>query len=227
MQAAVAASAGLLTIPDLYINLANVSLASEDYTDALRLYKVAMGKLDANKQSQVRGREGIHGFGGGGRWETGTDGTEDEHCPGTCPGTCLVPQSSSPTPEPVPPSCQVLLYLARGHYDSDDLRSAKQYLLRAIHIAPTDYKLRFNAALTMQVGGGGRKGVEKRQAGLFRADKPCVRVFPPFCQPHTFAPHSASQEWAVRVYRKVRPANDPTRVVEYRQAQEDLRQALK
>ena len=46
---------------------------------------------------------------------------------------------------------QVLLYLARGHYDSDDLKSAKQFLLRAIHIAPTDYKLRFNAALTMQV----------------------------------------------------------------------------
>ena len=61
VQAAVAASAGLLTIPDLYINLANVSLASEDYTDALRLYKVAMGKLDANKQSQVRGRGGREG----------------------------------------------------------------------------------------------------------------------------------------------------------------------
>ena len=77
--------------------MANVSLASQDYTDALRLYKMAMGKLDTSKQSQV------------------------------------------------------LLYLARGHYDSDDLKSAKQYLLRAIHIAPTDYKLRFNAALTMQV----------------------------------------------------------------------------
>ncbi len=47
----------------------------------------------------------------------------------------------------------MLLYLARGHYDSDDLKAAKQYLLRAIHIAPTDYKLRFNAALTMQVSG--------------------------------------------------------------------------
>lgn len=46
---------------------------------------------------------------------------------------------------------QVLLYLARGYYDSDDLRGSKQCLLRAIHIAPTDYRLRFNAALTMQV----------------------------------------------------------------------------
>jgi len=100
-QAAAASSNGLINIPDLYINLANVSLASQDYTDALRLYKVAMGKLDANKQSQV------------------------------------------------------LLYLARGHYDSDDLKTAKMYLLRAIHIAPTDYKLRFNAALTMQASLGG------------------------------------------------------------------------
>ena len=50
------------------------------------------------------------------------------------------------------PHCpQVLLYLARGHYDSNDLKSAKQCLLKAVHIAPTDYKLRFNAALTMQV----------------------------------------------------------------------------
>jgi hypothetical protein len=30
---------------------------------------------------------------------------------------------------------------------------AKHYLMRAIHIAPVDCKLRFNAALTMQVGG--------------------------------------------------------------------------
>ena len=124
------------------------------------------------------------------------------------------------------PSCQVLLYLARGHYDSDDLRSAKQYLLRAIHIAPTDYKLRFNAALTMQVGGGTEGGEGRDEGGgIFQGR--ASRVFPPLCRPHTFAPHSVSQEWAVRVYRKVRPANDPTRVVEYRQAQEDLRQALK
>ncbi len=53
LQVAVASSGGFLHIPDLYINLANVSLASEDYTDALRLYKVAMGKLDAFKQSLV------------------------------------------------------------------------------------------------------------------------------------------------------------------------------
>jgi hypothetical protein len=54
----VAASDGFLHIPDLYINLANVALASEDYDDALRLYKVAMSRLDANKQSQVW-REGV------------------------------------------------------------------------------------------------------------------------------------------------------------------------
>ncbi|MEW5317155.1 MAG: hypothetical protein WDW38_008482 [Sanguina aurantia] len=79
---------------------------------------------------------------------------------------------------------QILLYLARAHYDSDDLRSAKSCLVRAIHLAPTDYKLRFNAALTMQ-------------------------------------------EWAVRVYRKKRPAADPTKIAEFTSAADDLRSAIK
>jgi RNA polymerase-associated protein CTR9 len=46
---------------------------------------------------------------------------------------------------------QILLYIARANYDSHDLQQAKQCLLRAIHLAPTDHKLWFNAALTMQV----------------------------------------------------------------------------
>ena len=46
----------------------------------------------------------------------------------------------------------MLLYLARAHYDGDDLRAARQHLLRAVHVAPTDYKIRFNVALIMQVG---------------------------------------------------------------------------
>lgn len=50
-----AASDGFLQIPDLYINLANVSLASQEYTDAIRLYRVALAKLDSSKQSQVSG----------------------------------------------------------------------------------------------------------------------------------------------------------------------------
>jgi hypothetical protein len=32
------------------------------------------------------------------------------------------------------------------------LQNAKAMLLRAIHIAPVDFQLRFNVALTMQVG---------------------------------------------------------------------------
>jgi len=45
---------------------------------------------------------------------------------------------------------QVLLYLSRVYYDSDDLQDAKKVLLQAIHRDPSDYKLRFNVALTMQ-----------------------------------------------------------------------------
>ncbi|PNW85504.1 hypothetical protein CHLRE_03g189605v5 [Chlamydomonas reinhardtii] len=45
---------------------------------------------------------------------------------------------------------QVLLYLARALYDSNKLTEAQSCLKRAIHLAPTDYKLRFNYALTLQ-----------------------------------------------------------------------------
>ncbi|KAG2448186.1 hypothetical protein HYH02_006771 [Chlamydomonas schloesseri] len=45
---------------------------------------------------------------------------------------------------------QVLLYLARALYDSNKLSEAQSCLKRAIHLAPTDYKLRFNYALTLQ-----------------------------------------------------------------------------
>ena len=50
-----------------------------------------------------------------------------------------------------PPRPQVLLYLARALYDSNKLTEAQSCLKRAIHLAPTDYKLRFNYALTLQV----------------------------------------------------------------------------
>lgn len=53
VQAAVAASHGFVSIPDLYINLANVSLASQEYADSLNLYRVAMERLDCSRQSQV------------------------------------------------------------------------------------------------------------------------------------------------------------------------------
>ncbi len=53
----------------------------------------------------------------------------------------------------------MLLYLARALYDSNKLAEAQSCLKRAIHLAPTDYKLRFNFALTMQVRG---LGLEQR-----------------------------------------------------------------
>lgn len=52
---------------------------------------------------------------------------------------------------------KILLYLARAHYDADDLVAARQALLRAIHLAPSDHRLRFNLGVTLQehaVGGG-------------------------------------------------------------------------
>lgn len=58
----------------------------------------------------------------------------------------------------------LLLYLARAHYDCDDLPAARADLLRAIHVFPTNYQLRFNVALTMQASVacvcGGRGGHE-------------------------------------------------------------------
>ena len=173
LQAAVAASDGFLQIPDLYINLANVSLASQEYTDAIRLYRVALAKLDSSKQSQVGGERrgeqgGLGGTDGGERANTWSgvesrareDSTMTRVICGTTSSALSHFQLGSRllvTPLLQNYACchcyhlQVLLYLARGYYDSDDLRGSKQCLLRAIHIAPTDYRLRFNAALTMQV----------------------------------------------------------------------------
>jgi hypothetical protein len=45
----------------------------------------------------------------------------------------------------------LLLYLARAYYDADQLADARGVLLKASHIRPSDYRLQFNVALTMQV----------------------------------------------------------------------------
>lgn len=42
------------------------------------------------------------------------------------------------------PACRAL-------YDADQLPAAKRTLCRAMHLEPSDHKLRFNVALTMQV----------------------------------------------------------------------------
>ncbi|CAM6088195.1 unnamed protein product [Calypogeia fissa] len=45
---------------------------------------------------------------------------------------------------------QVLLYLARTHYEAEQWQDCKRVLLRAIHLAPSNYTLRFDLAIAMQ-----------------------------------------------------------------------------
>lgn len=42
----------------------------------------------------------------------------------------------------------------RAQYDADQLQDAKRTLTKALHLAPADNNLRFNVALTLQVGLG-------------------------------------------------------------------------
>lgn len=45
---------------------------------------------------------------------------------------------------------QILLYLARTHYEAEQWQECKRVLLRAIHLAPSNYMLRFDVAIAMQ-----------------------------------------------------------------------------
>ncbi|MCO5577224.1 hypothetical protein L7F22_031049 [Adiantum nelumboides] len=45
---------------------------------------------------------------------------------------------------------QILLYLARTYYEAEQWQDCKCSLLRAIHLAPSNYMLRFDAAIAMQ-----------------------------------------------------------------------------
>ena len=45
---------------------------------------------------------------------------------------------------------QVLLYLARTHYEAEQWQDCIKTLLRAIHLAPSNYTLRFDAGVAMQ-----------------------------------------------------------------------------
>ncbi|KAG0580584.1 hypothetical protein KC19_4G184500 [Ceratodon purpureus] len=45
---------------------------------------------------------------------------------------------------------QILLYLARTHYEAEQWQECKRVLLRAIHLAPSNYMLRFDVAVAMQ-----------------------------------------------------------------------------
>lgn len=45
---------------------------------------------------------------------------------------------------------QILLYLARTHYDAEQWQDCRKTLLRAIHLAPSNYMFRFDAGVAMQ-----------------------------------------------------------------------------
>lgn len=45
---------------------------------------------------------------------------------------------------------QLLLYLARAHYDADDLAAARRALQSAVRLAPSDARLWFDLALVLQ-----------------------------------------------------------------------------
>lgn len=44
----------------------------------------------------------------------------------------------------------MLLYLARTHYEAEQWQDCKRTLLRAIHLAPSNYTLRFDTGVSLQ-----------------------------------------------------------------------------
>lgn len=59
---------------------------------------------------------------------------------------------------------QVLLYLARTHYEAEQWQDCKKALLKAIHLTPSNYSLRFNAGVSMQKFSAFTLQKEKRTA---------------------------------------------------------------
>lgn len=45
---------------------------------------------------------------------------------------------------------QILLYLARTHYEAEQWQECKKTLLKAIHLAPSNYTLRFDTGVALQ-----------------------------------------------------------------------------
>ncbi|KAJ0970982.1 hypothetical protein J5N97_018941 [Dioscorea zingiberensis] len=76
---------------------------------------------------------------------------------------------------------QVLLYLARTHYEAEQWQECKKTLLRAIHLAPSNYTLRFDAGVAMQKFSASTLQKTKRTADEVRSTvselKNAVRVF--------------------------------------------------
>lgn len=76
---------------------------------------------------------------------------------------------------------QVLLYLARTHYEAEQWLDCKKTLLRAIHLAPSNYTLRFDAGVTLQKFSASTLQKTKRTVDEVRATvaelKNAVRMF--------------------------------------------------
>ncbi|GLT74284.1 hypothetical protein SLA2020_460900 [Shorea laevis] len=76
---------------------------------------------------------------------------------------------------------QILLYLARTHYEAEQWQECKKTLLRAIHLAPSNYTLRFDAGVAMQKFSASTLQKAKRTADEVRSTvaelENAVRVF--------------------------------------------------
>lgn len=76
---------------------------------------------------------------------------------------------------------QILLYLARTQYEAEQWQDCKRTLLRAIHLAPSNYTLRFDAGVAMQKFSASTLQKKKRTADEVRSTvaelENAVRVF--------------------------------------------------
>lgn len=76
---------------------------------------------------------------------------------------------------------QVLLYQARTHYEAEQWQDCKKTLLRAIHLAPSNYTLRFDAGVALQKFSASTLQKTKRTVDEVRATvvelKNAVRLF--------------------------------------------------
>ncbi|KAE9604674.1 putative RNA polymerase-associated protein Ctr9 [Lupinus albus] len=76
---------------------------------------------------------------------------------------------------------QILLYLARTHYEAEQWQDCIKTLLRAIHLAPSNYTLRFDAGVAMQKFSASTLQKAKRTADEVRTTvaelQNAVRIF--------------------------------------------------
>ncbi|KAL8159069.1 hypothetical protein V2J09_000606 [Rumex salicifolius] len=85
---------------------------------------------------------------------------------------------------------QILLYLARTHYEAEQWQDCKRTLLRAIHLAPSNYALRFNVGVVMQKFSASTLNKTKKTAEEVRSAilevQTAVRVFSQLSNLHGF-----------------------------------------